>query len=568
MAGQDVVTLDEVASRLEVPQAGDNYNFPRDAVFEGSLELGGVSRSQWGTLIDSGIATAGGASTLTDSGADWGSTALVGSALRITGGTGAGQVRDIDSHTGTVITTTAAWTTQPDATSTYEIYGTGNQTQDQVIAASGAGDAAIKQNLLPANLAEVLSNADDLYDPDTNAIPVVGNSLCLTPDFAADTDWTKGANWTIAAGVASAAAAVTALEQNVSVIKDQTYEITFTISNYVGGGVKAYAEGAVLGVERAANGTFSVMFVAAATGAVAFGVFGSTAATLDVDDVILTVVTPGRVAADTLAMDGWAKTATADIFREHSGASTKDGSFYALKMVSGAVDDIVSWPQTVNEAVHIAKFAGKTVTFGVWAKTSTANHARLQMNDGISDFFSSYHTGGGAYEWLEVTAPIASAASAFSARLRGDVNAATAYFSQPMLAFGSSIGEGNYVPPTNRWVTVDATSIRIVNANLLAADDKTLSLEVESNGMLPKGAKTLSVRLAGQNSAVANGQGFRIGRESASSNSLICNPVVNNMEQSVNGEIRVASDGTIYQLVSTAGDTLSNCVCDVHKVEI
>jgi len=66
----------------------------------------------------SGTATAGGASTLTDSGASF-AAIPVGTIVAITGGTGKGQTRAIASHTGTVLTVSSAWTTQPDTTSTY-----------------------------------------------------------------------------------------------------------------------------------------------------------------------------------------------------------------------------------------------------------------------------------------------------------------------------------------------------------------------------------------------------------------------------------------------------------------
>lgn len=70
-----------------------------------------------------GTATAGGASTLTNSGKAWTTNQWTNSQIRITGGTGQGQIRTIASNTGTVITTSAAWTTQPDNTSTYSIEG-------------------------------------------------------------------------------------------------------------------------------------------------------------------------------------------------------------------------------------------------------------------------------------------------------------------------------------------------------------------------------------------------------------------------------------------------------------
>lgn len=86
-----------------------------------------VSTPAW---IDSGFksfatgtATAGGATTLTNSAKAWTTNQWTNSQLRITGGTGAGQIRTVASNTGTVLTVSAAWTTNPDATSTYSLEG-------------------------------------------------------------------------------------------------------------------------------------------------------------------------------------------------------------------------------------------------------------------------------------------------------------------------------------------------------------------------------------------------------------------------------------------------------------
>mgnify|MGYP000452809100 CR=1 FL=1 len=71
-----------------------------------------------------GTATAGGASTLTNSGKAWATNQWANAyQVRITAGTGLGQTRIIASNTGTALTTTAAWTTNPDATSVYSIEG-------------------------------------------------------------------------------------------------------------------------------------------------------------------------------------------------------------------------------------------------------------------------------------------------------------------------------------------------------------------------------------------------------------------------------------------------------------
>lgn len=71
----------------------------------------------------SGVATASGASTLTNNTKTWTTNQWSNYQIRITSGTGAGQIRKIASNTSTVITVTAAWTTAPDATSNYVIEG-------------------------------------------------------------------------------------------------------------------------------------------------------------------------------------------------------------------------------------------------------------------------------------------------------------------------------------------------------------------------------------------------------------------------------------------------------------
>jgi hypothetical protein len=86
-----------------------------------------VSTPAW---IDSGFksfatgtATAGAASTLTNSAKAWATNQWANSQVRITAGTGLGQIRTVASNTATVLTVSAAWTTNPDATSQYSLEG-------------------------------------------------------------------------------------------------------------------------------------------------------------------------------------------------------------------------------------------------------------------------------------------------------------------------------------------------------------------------------------------------------------------------------------------------------------
>jgi hypothetical protein len=86
-----------------------------------------VSTPAW---IDSGFksfatgtATAGAANTLTNSAKNWTTNQWTASQVRITSGTGAGQIRTVASNTGTVLTVSSNWATNPDATSQYSLEG-------------------------------------------------------------------------------------------------------------------------------------------------------------------------------------------------------------------------------------------------------------------------------------------------------------------------------------------------------------------------------------------------------------------------------------------------------------
>ncbi len=92
--------------------------------------LAALTNSTLATGTATGTATAGSAGSgttfgsLTNSGASWTSSDLVGRFVTITSGTGSGQYRVISANTGTVITVVGTWTA-PDATSVYAIQDPG-----------------------------------------------------------------------------------------------------------------------------------------------------------------------------------------------------------------------------------------------------------------------------------------------------------------------------------------------------------------------------------------------------------------------------------------------------------
>ncbi len=91
-----------------------------------TLRIAGIQFERAKNNITNGTAQAGSANTITLTAANTiSSTAIVaGYKVCITGGTGAGQTRDVLTwNSGTkVITTSSNWTTNPDATSTYSVY--------------------------------------------------------------------------------------------------------------------------------------------------------------------------------------------------------------------------------------------------------------------------------------------------------------------------------------------------------------------------------------------------------------------------------------------------------------
>lgn len=105
--------------------------------------------------------------------------------------------------------------------------------------------------------------------------------------FASDTSWTKGTGWTIAAGVASSdgtQAGDSDLEQAASLIDEQQYEVTFTVSNYSSGNVVP-ACGGTEGTDRAANGTFIEVITAGSDGKIVIRADSTFVG--DIDDVIV-----------------------------------------------------------------------------------------------------------------------------------------------------------------------------------------------------------------------------------------------------------------------------------------
>jgi hypothetical protein len=105
------------------------------------------------------------------------------SQVRLTGGTGAGQVRTISSNTGTVLTVSASWGTNPDVTSTYVI-----EPNDDFLYVAGNAAITLYRYSISGDSWSTLS-------PGTARTAAVGNGCCLLfIPVASDTSWADETN--------------------------------------------------------------------------------------------------------------------------------------------------------------------------------------------------------------------------------------------------------------------------------------------------------------------------------------------------------------------------------------
>lgn len=101
--------------------------------------------------------------------------------------------------------------------------------------------------------------------------------------------------------------------------------------------------------------------------------------------------------------DYW-RVSTITCAEETSVQHTHRGSS-SCKLTRAGTDGYLYTNETlVRELLDLEE---KSPTFKLWVKTSVSNQVRLAIHDGTDTTYSSYHTGGGEWEELEVTATVA-----------------------------------------------------------------------------------------------------------------------------------------------------------------
>lgn len=130
-------------------------------------------------IFATGTATSATATTIVQTGKTWTASQWINSQVRITGGTGAGQIRTITANTADTLTV-ATWTTTPDATSTYAIEG-----NDDFLYLLGNGAVAMYRYSISGNSWSTLSPVAA-----RGGAPGAGMSGHWVSDVSA-TDWTS-----------------------------------------------------------------------------------------------------------------------------------------------------------------------------------------------------------------------------------------------------------------------------------------------------------------------------------------------------------------------------------------
>jgi hypothetical protein len=178
---------------------------------------------------------------------------------------------------------------------------------DFVVDLSGAdGDGAVLEGVsLPVATATTASFPLDghalvnttytpIYAGIETAAVLVGSDLAITGDFGADTDWTKGGDWSIAGVATKATGTATALAQTVSTqVAGCSYRLTFTVASVTTPGTLAVSAGGVTLTPRTTAATFTEDFTATSTAALTFTADLAWAGTLD--NVSLQPLTPEGV---------------------------------------------------------------------------------------------------------------------------------------------------------------------------------------------------------------------------------------------------------------------------------
>jgi hypothetical protein len=151
--------------------------------------------------------------------------------------------------------------------------------------------------------------------------------------------------------------------------------------------------------------------------------------------------------------NGWQKTSSLALWRDDFPANSVPDSLYSLGMAKGS-SATESLTRTIPNA-QLAKFRGRNVAFGAWV-LSRANVGNGDFQLCVNSSCSAVTGGTGAMQWVEVDATVSPTATSvvFSFDAEGSLGD-TYYLADPMAAYASALGTGNYVQNQGEYVPFD-----------------------------------------------------------------------------------------------------------------
>lgn len=223
----------------------------------------------------------------------------------------------------------------------------------------------------------------------------------------------------------------------------------------------------------------------------------------------VTMVTPGDtsgISGD--GPDGWAKTSTLKLWRDVHAANQREGSAYqiGLRKGSGSAEIFAC----ALPAQTLPLYRGRKIAFGMAVNQSVRGGSgtwRLAISDGVTLTYSDPAPASSGYQWLSVSAVIASAAASLTVWLEcsgavGDVY----YVAKPLISFGETMDESAYCSSAGRiffdrkftplsFNTIDYTTPSAADG--LGLYSTRVGLYQETNGALTPEIRWLDAQFEG-----------------------------------------------------------------------
>lgn len=156
----------------------------------------------------------------------------------------------------------------------------------------------------------------------------------------------------------------------------------------------------------------------------------------------VTLPTITAVTAGNLDLETWSDASTPGTWTETLAvtrdAANQHGGTYCASTLNqpGAEGNILSQSVTWN-----IEYRSRTITFSCWIKTAVAAMFGVAIYDGVGRTSSSWHTGGGAYEKIQVTRVLNAAATELTLEIRQN--------SSPGVDRQAYLDDCTFTPPTD-----------------------------------------------------------------------------------------------------------------------